>query len=283
MMYALYTASALLFFLFFLFPGEIVIKGITERIEGMYPPYHLRIERLKPSLTPGLQLSGLTLMDKNESLMTVSKLNLTPKLFRLLQGQLSLRFQGEAYNGTFNGELDCKKGSWTRAEKGSLKVAGLKMKETTLNAIEGSPVLSGILDGDITYSQSEKSGDVTDATVSLKEVTLALPALSTQTAGIAFETVTAAFSIDKQTLTFRQVAFSGRQLEGQITGSVRLAEPIAKSQLNLRLDISIRPEFREELAQLMPLVLSQNRNNDTDSYKLRIFGRLDSPGFSVTR
>ncbi|MFH0729263.1 MAG: type II secretion system protein GspN [Pseudomonadota bacterium] len=281
--YTLYSLAAALFFLFLLFPGESVKKEITNRIEGIYPPYHLRIGRLKPSLPPGIQMSGLTLMDNNESLITVSKLNLIPKFFRLMRGQFSFRFEGDAHEGTFSGEMNCGKDNWTRAEQLSLRVAHLKIKEAALKVIEGAPVLSGILNGDLTYSQSEKGGDVTDATVSLKEITLGLPALSAQGGNIAFETVDAAFSIEKQTLTFRQFTFTGRQVEGNITGSVRLAEPAAKSQLNLRLEISIRPEYLDQLAQLIPLVLLQSHNNSQNSYKLRIFGKLDKPGFSITR
>jgi type II secretion system protein N len=100
---------------------------------------------------------------------------------------------------------------------------------------------------------------------------------------IAFETVDTAFSIEKQRLTFRQFAFTGRQVEGNITGSVHLAKWLANSQLNLRLEISIHPEYLDKLSELMPILLLQNRNNNQNSYKLRIFGKLDKPGFSITR
>lgn len=256
---------------------------MTDHIERIYPPYRLQIQSLKTSLPPGIQMTGLTVMDNNDSLITISKLNLIPKFLRLIRGQLSFRFHGNAYEGTFNGEMDCKKDDWNRAEQLSLNVASLKIKAAALKAIEGVPVLSGILDGGVTCSQSEKGGNVTAATLSLKAVTLGLPALSAQMEGIAFETVEGAFSIEKQTLNFRQFVFTGNQVEGNITGSVRLAEPAAKSQLNLRLEISIRPEYRDKLAQLIPLVLMQNRNDNQNSYKLRIFGKLEKPGFSITR
>jgi type II secretion system protein N len=282
-LYALYALAAALFFLFLLFPGESIKKEIADHIERMYPPYRIRIESLRTSLPPGLQMTGLTLMNNGDPLITISKLNLIPKFFRLMRGQRSFRFHGNAYEGTFSGKMDCKKGDWSRAEQLSLNVANLKIQEAALKVIEGIPVISGILDGGVTYSQSDKGGNVMAATVSLKEVTLGLPAISAQMEGIAFETVNAAFSIEKQTVNFRRFAFTGNQLEGNITGSVRLAEPAAKSLLNLRLEISIRPEYHDKLAQLMPLVLMQNRNDSQNRYKLRIFGKLEKPGFSITR
>jgi len=283
MLYLLYTLVAALFFLILLFPAESVKKGIKDRIERMYPPYQIRIGDLRPILPPGLQITGLILMENDESRITISKLNLIPKLLRLISGQLSFQFDGEANEGKFSGELDCIKGDWLHAERLSLTVTNLKIKEAALKAIEGDPVISGIINGSLTFSQAGKSGEISDAALSLKEATLSLPALSAEMAGIAFEKVDAAFSIEKQTITFRQFVFTGPQLEGAITGTVRLAEPVATSHLNLRMEISIRPESQEKLAQLIPLVLLPNRNSNQNSYKLRIFGMLDKPGFSIAR
>jgi type II secretion system protein N len=282
-LYALYSLAAAVLFLFFLFPAESIKKVAIDCIARAYPPYQIRVETLRPALPPGIQMTGLTLIDKNEPLVSVNQLKLIPALSGLIRGQLSVRFHGNAYEGKFNGDMDCLKGSWDQVEKLVLNMANLKIKEAALKSLEGAPLLSGILDGSLTYSQTEKTGDVMDATLSLTNATIALPALSAQIGEIAFEKVDAAFSIEKQTLNFRQFLFTGPQLEGNITGSVRLVAPISKSRVNLRLDVSIRPESQDRLAQLMPLVLLPNRNSNQNNYKFKIFGTLETLSFSITR
>lgn len=282
-LYALYALAAVVFFLFFLFPAESVKKGFIDRIERTYSPYQLRIKALGLSLPFGILMRELSLTNSNETLINISKLELSPKLFQLTRGQKSIRFNGTAYEGHFSGEIDCKKENWNLPEKLSLFFSSLKIKEAPLKVIESSPLFSGILDGNLTYSQSEKSADIIDATLTLKEITLTLPGLSAEIAKLAFEKMDAAFSIEKQTLTFRQFVFSGPQIEGNIAGTIRFAEPAAKSNLNLRMEISIRPEFQDKLSQIIPLVLLPNRNSSQNGYKFRIFGTLDKPGFSIAR
>lgn len=284
LLYTLYALSAVVFFLFFLFPGESVKKVFIGHIEREFPPYQLRIDVLKPEFPPGIQLSGLSLMDKDEALLvSVKEMRLFPGLSRLIRGQILVRFHGTAYEGTFSGDLDCGKGGWDQAERVAVAFANLKIKETALKAIQGSPLISGILDGNVTYSQAEKTPGTIDATLSLTNAALVFPAVSETLAPIAFETVDAAFSIERQTLNFRQFVFAGPQLEGAITGTVRLLDPAGKSNLNLRLDISIRPEFQDKLSELVPLVLLPSANSNQSGYKLRIFGTLETPSVSITR
>jgi len=282
-LYTLYALFAAVFFLFFLFPSENIKKAAGDRFERAYPPYQLRMEALRLTLPPGIHITGATLMDKSEALVNVTQLKLLPKLSRLIRGQLSVQFHGNAYEGVFNGDVDCRKSSWDQAEKLALNVERLKIKQAAVKAIEGSPVVSGLLGGNLTYSQAEKTGGALDASLSLLDATLGLPALSAQMGDITFSKVEVTFSVERETLNFRQFVFTGPQMEGAITGTVRLFDPVSKSNLNLQLDISIRPEYQEKLSQLIPLVLLQNSNSNQNRYKLRIFGTLGTPSFSITR
>jgi type II secretion system protein N len=284
MLYTLYALFAVVFFLFFLFPSESIKKVAGDRFQQTYPPFQLQMDALKLTLPPGIQMTGLTLMEKNEALVKVTQLKLFPRLTRLIRGQLSVQFHGNAYEGTFTGDMDCQKDSWNQAEKLTLNADRLKIKKVAFKAMDGAPVVSGALGGSLTYSQAEKTGTTLEATFSLIDATLGLPAFSAQMGDIEFSKVEIAFSLERQTLNFRQFVFSGPQLEGAVSGTVRLLDPVSKSNLNLRLDISIRPEYQDKLSQVIPLVLSPNANNtQNSSYKLRIFGTLETPSFSITR
>lgn len=283
LLYALHVVAAVVFFLYVLFPAESVKKGFTDRFDRTYSPNQLRIENIRLAFPLSLLLQQLTVQDSTGPRFTISKLEISPRIFSLIRGQKSILFNGNAYEGTFGGDIDCNRENWTLPERVSLNVSNLKIKEAPIKAIEGTPLFSGVLEGNATYTRIDKSGDLVDAVLGLKETTITLPALPAEAAKWVFEKADVSFSVEKQTLTFRQFVFTGPQLDGSITGTIRLLEPADKSNLNLRLEISIRPEFQEKLAQMIPLVLLSNRNSSQGGLKLRVFGTLDKPGFSITR
>jgi type II secretion system protein N len=283
LLYLAYALAAVLLFLYVLFPSEDFKKALMNRVENANLGYNIRIETLKPAIPPGIQLASVRILREDQTIGLIRKLTLKPEWFGLVIGQHPILFSGMAYDGSFNGKVNFTQNDWSHIENLNISLNRIRIKDSALSFIEGAPVLNGLLSGSAAYAVSQKSGDNSESTLTLTEATLTLPILQPEFAAVAFEKVNMTFSIEKQSVNFRELLFSGPQIEGSLAGTVRVEDPVIKSRLDLRVSLSIRSEFRNKISQIFPIVLMPHGNGEKDEYKFKIFGILEKPGFSITR
>ena len=280
--YVLFAVCALVFFLFQLFPEKEVADYIGGQIETRYPGSQMEIETVQPLFPVGACLNAVTLFRQQAPLVNITEVRFRPSLWQLLRLRREIKYAGTAYYGGFFGEVDFDN-SWRRPISLTLTLSELLIQDAVLKGVEGEPELSGTLNGNCIYTAGDKKGGHITAKLVLTEASLVLPLFVDVMDVLTFTSVETEITLQHHTLNINKSLFQGPQIEGTATGSVQLGIPVNRSRLNIELEIRIQPEYQESLNQMMPVTFFQTRPSDNAQLKIKVFGTLDKPSFSLSR
>lgn len=285
LLYILYTVTAVIFFLYYLFPADALTDYIAGRVHQTWPQYRLRIDTLRPAMAvpPGIKLTGVQVLKDNKDWLKAPQVSVVPKLVSLIRGEPVLRYSGRAYDGNFSGNLVFGKTDRQRPENATLRLTGIQIREEMLSGLSDLPELDGIIDGHVTYARNRKTGESLDANVTFSSVSLVIPSLSATIGTLGFTKIQTDVTLERQSLNFRRSEFTGPQMDGTLAGSIRLNAPLGKSRLNLRVTVTPNPEYLASLKESLPVMLLPKRGAGNSGYSFRIFGTLEKPSFSITR
>jgi len=84
-------------------------------------------------------------------------------------------------------------------------------------------------------------------------------------------------TLNQQDLSVNQFTLKGMQIDGQLSGTITLKDPIYKSVLNLRGMIQLHPKF----LQTLPSNLIPGKLYGKNGLPFSISGTFDKPDFSI--
>jgi len=292
-LYSIYIIGIIIFFLYYLFPSDIIKKYIISKAKEANPNIIIRIDQVKPSFPPGLKFYKVEFLQEENPLADIENLKVMPNLMTLFKSEIRFTFKGESCKGTIKG-----KGSVVKSDNPD-SVQGL-MIDTDLSGIQIKDIkgiktsdykVSGILNGNILYNSKDPAETVVSK-LSISDCNLNLAPLSKKMGLLAplfnvgnftFKNVDANITLNKsRTLQIKEFTVKGTQINGNLSGSVMLKTPSEKSMLNLTGDIKPHPSFIATLGNMGALINKANPGRGNDGgIPFKITGTIENPGFSL--
>lgn len=278
--YLCYAVAAMLLFLYVRFPEPALQAYINSRLAAVDPSLSMQAQRVRPALPPGLKMTGATLSGNGTPLARVDATRVSPDLMALFKGSRQVRFQAKLADGTITGRADVgSPGSGHR-----LRVEA-DLNQIRLDRIDGVQAaerfsLSGFLNGRIVHEGSTATGLTNGALTSTElRITLKEPFFGIR--DLLMHQTDASFSVHNRNLRLDNLTFDGPLLQGQISGSVELRQPLGLSRLNLSGNAKPRPELFAQLPATLPREWVNPRTLATRGVAFRIRGSIENPDFSM--
>jgi type II secretion system protein N len=96
-----------------------------------------------------------------------------------------------------------------------------------------------------------------------------------------FVSIDADITMNKQQLEINQCLFKGQQVDGTVSGSVFLTEPIGSSRLNLAGMVKPHHFFLADLKKTLPDDFLPRKRHGSSGFPIRLTGTFDKPGFKL--
>jgi type II secretion system protein N len=279
-LYLVYALAAALVFLYCLFPEQAAIRRATGLFDRAYAPNRIHITKLRPLLPDGIRLQGVRILGEGNQNLQLTRVDIFPRLIRLMGGKLSLDYSGSAYGGSFSGHIEFGNTDGDAPRRMTLSMSKLQLRQLLKDRLADMPELGGTMDGEAVYHRSLKSAGLITGKLTLTGVTLVLPMLSGAASALSFSSVSTAFSMNPHLVSLNNTEFKGPQLEGTMTGDLHIGRALPQSRLDLTLKVVLHREYSNLLAQTLPVTIRNDRGNP-GAYKFKLFGTLERPDISL--
>jgi type II secretion system protein N len=142
--------------------------------------------------------------------------------------------------------------------------------------------VSGRLNGVVSYSVAE-AGEKGDIRLALTDLAVRPQSPLFNITEVTFNQVQAEAVLGAgRRLEIRKCNLAGPQLNGAISGAIRLANDPAQSALDLTGSVKPHPGFLAEIGQGFPAsLLLKNRSGGASEISFRIRGTIENPAFSL--
>jgi type II secretion system protein N len=273
LLYALTLLFAVVFFIFYLFPGQKIEKYLMDGFGRAFPGFALAVAKIRPALPFAVKLSGVTVTQEDRLMFETDVVKIGLPVKSVFSPGTSLFVRGKVYGGKANGIVRFveKSGSATA----DFEFSGIRIEKIPAVAQMGESGISGALSGTLTGDSAASSGQVS---VKLLITDLAIP-ISTpllKLADVSFKVVEMDASLNLSDFLMTQCVFKGNQLDGEMTGKMALKDPFEASLLDLTGTLEPHPEFLKNFPiQMLPM-----RQGNKKNVGFKISGTLGKPGFS---
>lgn len=266
--------------MYYLFPSNIVKNYITYNLNKIYPDINITIDYIKPAISPGLRLHNVGFYHQNNSLLVAEQIKIAPSLLSLLSPKKTFFFKSKTCGGTIKGKGQLVKNESVHPVMIDAKISGIQVKDILAIQNLTDRKISGILGGSFTYNKDNKSGENLSAKfiISDCEIKLLTPVFMLESA--TFSKIEADLELRNRRLQVKQCIIKGNQVDGFISGTITLRKPSAKSILNLAGTIKPHQLFLDKLGKNLPANLLPQKLFDKNGFSIRLYGRLDKPGYS---
>lgn len=277
--YIAYTLVAMGFFFYILFPSETIKGAVSTYLLKAIPGYQIQIHELQPVLPLGLGFDSVNVLQSDNLLAQIDRLNVIPRMSTLLSSQKTINFRGKAYQGTLRGNIDINEADEGTQTDIFLKLADIQLADITQLQERLGRKLSGSLKGDVDLTDNNGPSRSIKGKLDLTDVRFELsnPIINIQE--VVLNIVEAEFNVNKQVFSLKRLEAKGGQVEGSLTGTVMIRKPMGKSRINLRGSFFPQEVLLASFQDILPANLFKKQMGDK-GMPIRIYGTIEKPKFS---
>ncbi len=279
--YILYTAYVIALsavFLYSQFPSEKATAYLSHHLNRINADLTLSAHRIRPGFPPAIRVSGASLYHGENELLGVDRVTIAPKVMSYLADVTSYTFSGEAYDGRFGGKIDLGNDGGTGQLDMEVEFEGFQVNLIPAIQRLADRKISGRLGGNMVYTRKGSAGTANVA-VTLSDGTIELQTPIPNMDKVTFKALVADLILSRDRLRIKKCDITGQQIEGSISGSIRLRTPFVQSTINLRGRLKPRPEFLSDLRKLIPEQLMPKKLLGKNGFPITLNGTLEKPGF----
>jgi type II secretion system protein N len=278
--YAGYIIMVMVFFLYYLFPGDAVTAYINYQINHKSPGVQLSIMELKPSFPPGIKLLAPNLLHQNQSLIAADFLDVKPSYASLFSTDKIFFITGDISEGHLDSSVCVANITENPAFDINASFENIQISQIPAIKEFESYQISGIADGNIIYSNKEDPAGKGNAGIIVTDSTVRFVPALFGIDQLVFKTIDADFEIINQRVTLKKLNISSREISAHASGLIVLMNPMNKSTINIRGEIKPHPTFIKQLSNILPVDMIAKKKSKTGGIPFRITGSLDRPNFS---
>ncbi len=280
LIYSVFIILTVVFFMYVLFPSDIVKRYIVQKINEVNPDVEVTIGAVKPVFPSGLRFNKVTVYYKTDSVFYAEKVKATPGYFSIFVLKPAVKIKALAYEGVLKGKVTFAKGKSGRKLSLDADLNNIRLNEITVRENK----ISATIDGEISYS-GEKGDDAVASELSLTDcsielVSLPFPITIDALEKLDFKKIEIKAAADLRKLEVEQCELTGEQVNGSIKGSVKIRKPMERSSLKFTGKVSPHPQFLAELKKSLPFDLMGSMIGD-EGLSFKIGGSVGDPKFSM--
>lgn len=282
-LYFVYICAATIFFLYFLFPSDKVKHLLEAQIQKAYPEYGMSADRIQPTFPPGLRFDKLEISYKNDLWIETENMKVTPDYLTIFAPEKAIDFRGTLYEGEMVGSVGISKEQGTYQYSVAAKISDIDIAAIQrLQEISGRAI-SGILDAvlQINTLREVERKIVIQLQLANCEIELTNPLFNLSFKRLSFGNIDAELTIGKGSLQLKQCRAAGKQIDGNLAGTILIKDPIGKSILNLRGNIKPNHTIMASVKKLLPGNLLQAKAGADQGFPIKLYGTIEKPKFSL--
>lgn len=279
--YTLYTLGAFLFFLWFLFPSDYFAGYLETQIKKYGNGMEVTIKDAKPSLPLSLSLKGVVCQIPGAPPVKVDAFKISG-LLSLLGGSPDLSFTMAGFGGTVSGHVLIPENNTEKTSVDGIDVSGVNLAKFNdiLNVYYPGYAIKGTLDAKGHYTPEgrgtgELTFKVTDLSIEPDKPIYSL------VKNLNFSEISADLEIKSKKIEVRKCDVEGKEVDGNISGSIFVREPINRSTLRLSGTLKPEKDFMETLGPVEAMI-GGNMNQDGE-IPFRLSGVVSDPRFTPKR
>jgi type II secretion system protein N len=279
--YALYAMAAAVFFLYLLFPSQTISALIVERITQGSPDVQVSIRESQPVFPPGLKLEPLSIEYARIPILRMPHLKVMPSLFSMLSDGKQMTFNGPLGHGSLKGNAEFLMDGQRPQTRIIMNLTEVPMEVFEFLRRWPAYQLSGDMTAYLDYDSRKGSGGTTNLKMQVSPTRIVFDPPLLGLAQMDFTLLESEMTLTQRMLQIKRFELSGNQLEGRITGSIVLKQPLEKSRLSLTCTFKPQAAFLAEhktdmIGNLLGTASAQQRG-----IIIRIAGTLDNPSYAV--
>lgn len=279
LLYIAYTLVATGCFLYFLFPSQTFKGVVSTYLVKMLPGYRVQFERLQPVLPLGLGFESLSVLQNDRKLAQIDRLNVAPRIASLLSPRKTINYHGKAYQGFLRGHMDVNASDKSSQTDVFLKLGDIQLSDITYLQERLGRKVSGFLNAEVDLVDNNGPKRSLKGELDLADVRIELsnPIINIQE--VSLNLVEAEFSVNKQVFSLKRLEAKGGQIEGSLTGTIMIQQPMGKSRINLRGSFFPQDVLLAGIKDILPGNLFKQQAGDK-GMPIRIYGTIEKPKYS---
>jgi type II secretion system protein N len=276
--WTIYIICAALFFLYVLFPSEMVKAYLADRIRQTHPNLTIKMERVRPVFPPGLKLYAISVYHLGQRIAELEDLKIVPDILSLLASTTHMAFDGEGYGGNLKGGIDITGESPQRYVVVDADLTGIQISRIEALRSLTTHKISGNLDATLTFNNNAPAAPLTgNLTLTKGRIEFSAPIM--QQSALTFDTIEADLIFDGRLLTIKRCQLDGYQLNADISGSIKLAGFSGRKILDLSGTVTPHEALLVKLGRNVSELI-ERRGLENQGIAFRISGPLDAPNYT---
>ncbi len=279
-LYAAFTVVALLVSLYLRFPSSLIRQIVTRQVAQAQPQANVDTEKISLTIPPGIKLRPLAVSYADIPIIRMDYIKVAPRLLSLLSDTKRFTLSGQMGPGELKGTAE----TGLKANRRHGQVV-LNLNHVPLDFIEilnqwPSFMAEGAVDANINFDALKAGGtavismEVTPAKITLEPAVMGIETLE-------FHRVTAQLTATPRMVQIRNCEANGDQIEGKITGTIILSDPMENSRITLSLTLKPQPAFLEDHKGDMIGGLLASGNAQKRGLVFRISGTIRNPRYVI--
>ena len=279
--YVLYGLAAAVVFLYLLFPGPAVSEYLNGRLAAVDPSLSLVVTTVRPTIPPGLKLSGVAVNGSDGRLANFDTVRVRPDWKSVWGDEKRIRFRAGLADGTVDGLATLAGSDPMGQVQVQADLSQIRLEQLDALAMDERFYLSGLLKGKLVYDYSTAATGTTNGSLNVSGMRIGLESPVLGIGELVMEQTSADFFFDGQTLRLKALVFNGPMLDGKISGSVQMRRPVQQSRLSLGGNAKPQPELVAQLQETIAQGVVNMRTLGTRGLNFRIGGTIGSPDVSL--
>jgi type II secretion system protein N len=277
--FTFYLATALAFFLYFLFPENAIREQIRIEAQKKLPGFDLMLGRVRPELLPpGAVIIPAVLLSSDIETLRFDILKISPRSLNLTGNSGSrFRFKGTAYGGAFTGSFT---DSVSKKKKNaSLKssFSGIRIEDISTIKKLFSRRVSGAVNGKVSIKINNPIK--ADIKLDFSKVRMEFANHFIGDEVLEFSRGQASLHIVDNLIDITNCDIRGEQVDLFLRGKILGGLSAAESVLELSGYVNPHAEFLEVLKKKIPMAFFPHRGTVAGGFSFRVTGTVDRPAF----
>ena len=280
--YAAYVVLITVILLYALFPADSVEELLDSSVSRINPELNFKAENIRPWIPAGLRINSAEIYLGNTPKVTVFKSDsfyIGPHILKLVKGEYDVDLEGRAYEGDIKGTLH-----FTDTDIASeITFRNLVLDDYDFLAEKIEHKVIGSLSGEIVYNN--ESGDAAGGNGSidlrLSDGRLLLKAPVFNIGSLDLQSIKLETKLNRREITIVKADLQGTEVNGSMTGSIKLQKNIRQSQLNLRGTLEPLAQFYQKYPEIRELLKAMKKRVRRGQYFFIVTGTLGNPEFKL--
>ncbi|MBF0224446.1 MAG: type II secretion system protein GspN [Desulfobacterales bacterium] len=284
--YFVYCIGVAIFFIYYLFPSDDAKNFAEYKLNRIDNRIKTDINGIKPCFPPGLQFSGVNILNKDEKVLFLNELKLYPHFFSVFRPLISVSYRIKAYDGIIKGTVDVAKKLKAKnmfVESNLSKININKIPE--INNIKDFNI-AGLVTGNIKFDKNEANKFYKveiDIKIAQGKMWLAKPILGiSELNNFIVTSIKAEAEIDNFNINIKSLSVKSEQSDISVSGAIVINNnDIKNSSLNLSGNIQPNPSFLSQLGKKLPINAIFKNKPSKDGFPFKLTGSPKRPSFSL--